>query len=57
MGLSNERSLGKPSIWMGEDAGFEDFQLTSVNWLSGLPGDSSGDVAMLLVSFHRKDKS
>ena len=39
MGLSSERSLGRPKDWAGNDQqGFEEFAFRLTNWLSSLPG-------------------
>ena len=50
MGMSAERSLGKPGRWDGDDKGFEDFRLSMINWLNGLPGTNSNTVEFLLKS-------
>lgn len=39
MGISAERTLGKPKEWDGKDAGFDTFAFKFENWLSGLPGN------------------
>ena len=38
-GLSSERTLGKPSNWKGDEAGWNQFSEKFVNWIGGLPGD------------------
>ena len=40
MGLSAERTLGKPKDWDGRDEGFSSFTYKFANWLSALPGDA-----------------
>ena len=40
MGLSAERTLGKPKDWDGRDEGFSSFTYKFSNWLSALPGDA-----------------
>lgn len=40
MGLSAERTLGKPKDWSGDDAHFESFVYKYSAWLAGLPGDA-----------------
>ena len=40
MGLSAERTLGKPKDWDGKDEGFSSFTYKFANWLSALPGDA-----------------
>ena len=39
MGMSSERTLGRPKEWDGKEPGFDDFVFTFANWLSGMPGD------------------
>ena len=39
MGMSSERTLGRPKEWDGKDPGFDDFVFKFANWLSGMPGD------------------
>eukprot|EP00974_Lingulodinium_polyedra_P077163 7470215-Lingulodinium_polyedra.AAC.1 len=39
MGVSSERSLGRPRDWDGADAKFEEFTWKFSRWLGGLPGD------------------
>ena len=43
-GLNSERPIGKPKDWNGIEAGFEEFQYKSKNYVGGFPGD----VEMLL---------
>ena len=38
MGVSGERSLGRPCEWDGGETGFDDFSYKFANWLGGLPG-------------------
>ena len=39
MGMSSERTLGRPKEWDGKEHGFDDFSFKFTNWLSGMPGD------------------
>ena len=39
MGMSSERTLGRPKEWDGKEPGFDDFSFKFTNWLSGMPGD------------------
>ena len=39
LGLSNDRILGKPKEWNGEEDGFDMFAVCFANWLSSLPGE------------------
>ena len=39
MGMSSERTLGRPKEWDGKELGFDDFVFKFANWLSGMPGD------------------
>ena len=39
MGMSSERTLGRPEEWDGKEPGFDDFVFKFANWLSGMPGD------------------
>jgi hypothetical protein len=39
MGVSAERSLGRPREWDGKDGGFDDFTYKFSSWLGGLPGN------------------
>ena len=40
MGLSGERSLGRPKDWDGNDKGFDEFVFKFATWLGSLPGDA-----------------
>ena len=39
MGMSSERTLGRPEEWDGKEPGFDEFSFKFANWLSGMPGD------------------
>ena len=39
LGLSSDRSLGKPKEWNGREDGFDTFAFRFANWLSSLPGE------------------
>jgi len=40
MGLSGERSLGRPKDWDGNHRGFDEFVFKFATWLGSLPGDA-----------------
>ena len=40
MGLSNERTLGRPGTLKGDAAGWHQFSEMFMNWICGLPGDT-----------------
>ena len=39
MGMTSERTLGRPKEWDGKEPGFDEFSFKFINWLSGRPGD------------------
>ena len=39
MGMTSERTLGRPKEWDGKEPGFDEFSFKFTNWLSGMPGD------------------
>ena len=40
MGMSSERTLGRPREWNGKEEGFDTFAFKFANWLSGMPGNA-----------------
>ena len=40
MGMSSERTLGRPREWNGKEEGFGTFAFKFANWLSGMPGNA-----------------
>ena len=48
LGLTQEKSIGKPREWKGNDEQFEEFQYKFTNYMSGLPGDGRLGVKELL---------
>ena len=40
LGVSSDRSLGRPKEWSGEPSGYDDFAFKFPHWLSGLPRDA-----------------
>ena len=39
LGMSDDRSLGRPKEWSGDDKSFDDFTDKFENWLMGMPGN------------------
>ena len=40
MGMSSERTLGRPREWNGKEEGLDTFAFKFANWLSGMPGNA-----------------
>ena len=40
MGMSSDRTLGRPRERNGKEEGFDTFAFKFTNWLSGLPGNA-----------------